>query len=574
MKKKLIILFTIVCVAISFSSIVVFADEAEQPDVEIVSELDEETEVDEAIQDEVTEETEEVETSEIRESNQITTTGGVEGFVTRCYQIALGRDPDELGLGDWCNKLYSGDACGVSVAFGFVYSPEFSNAGFDDRTYCTKMYNMLLGREPDSAGLEYWVTRLGNGENREEVFAGFANSVEFYDLCSSYGIAAGTYIKNIGMQRNADINSFVTTLYRLCLDRDGDMGGQAMWVSGLANGTITGAEAAHGFFFSNEYILKDYSASSFVSMLYNAFLNRDGNTEEISSWADEIAAGYSSREYVFDGFANSQEFKNLCVSYGIVSGKSEYGKVNLSGREHGSVDGFDYLYQLEDIIGNRYGITIHIADEVPSNVLSLCDMDPCYNYSVIKEALILIDKSYEVYPEGFFDQLTYGAVREFHVYISGSGDAAAFTNFTDTSRYRFICYDAYSITYYPETIDHEISHCIEQAVIFNNPGSLTEEAWSEFNPEGFKYRDSYGEITNYDEYADYFISDYSMTYIEEDRAELFETAMLYYWEYQGYAIDLPEPIENKMTYYFQAIRDTFDTTTWSAVEIWEEILYN
>lgn len=497
---------------------------------------------------------------------------GVDGFVQRCYEIALNRQPDPTGLSNWKNMLYLNQACGVSVAFGFVYSPEFQNAGFDNEVYVTKMYNLFLGREPDAGGKQYWIDKLNGGESREEIFAGFANSVEFYNLCNSYGIVSGTYIKGIGMERNANINGFVTRLYNLCLSRNGDMGGQSMWVSGLANGTITGAEVAHGFIFSKEFINLGYSNYDFVATLYKAFFDREGNISEITSWSIDISNNYSTKERVFDGFANSQEFTNICNSYGIVRGQSDYGKPRYaSNRDHGTLSGFEYLYELEDIIGAKYDVTIHIADEVPYRVLTMCDMDSCYDYDVIREALIAIDKAYSVYPDDFFKQFTYGRIKEFNIYISGSGDAAAFTNYSDYASERYICYDAYSITSYEGTIDHEISHCIEQVVLYNSD-SFDEDEWNAMNPEGFEYMNSYSGRSPYNGNEDYFVSEYSTTYVEEDRAELFETAMVYYWYYSGQEIDLPDPIEAKLSYYFNAIRETFDTSSWSIVEPWEEIL--
>ena len=561
MNKKFITLLATVLFVSSCMGMAVSADETEG--------IEASSEVETYVLEDSSEEPIQV-TEEIRADNNYV--AGVDGFVQRCYEIALNRQPDPAGLSNWKNMLLLNQACGVSVAFGFVYSPEFQNAGFDNEVYVTKMYNLFLGREPDAGGKQYWIDKLNGGESREEIFAGFANSVEFYNLCNSYGIVSGTYIKGIGMERNANINGFVTRLYNLCLFRNGDMGGQSMWVSGLANGTITGAEVAHGFIFSNEFINLGYSNYDFVATLYMAFFDREGSIDEITSWSIEINSKYSTKERVFDGFANSQEFTNICNSYGIVKGKSDYGKpCYATNRDHGNVDGFEYLYELEDTIGAKYDVTIYIADEVPYKVLNMCNMDACFDFNVIKKALIAIDEAYAVYPEGFFKQLTYGRVERFSIYISGSGDAAAFTNYSDYASERLICYDAYSITNYAGTIDHEISHCIDQVITYNND-LLDKENWNAMNPDGFEYMNSYSGRSPYNGNEDYFVSEYSTTYVEEDRAELFETAMVYYWYYSGQEIDLPVPIEAKLSYYFNAIRETFDTSSWSIVEPWEEIL--
>lgn len=253
-------------------------------------------------------------------------TEGVEGFVARCYQIALGREPDDEGIKGWSEQLRSGEACGVSVAFGFVYSPEFQTAGFDNATYVEKMYNMLLGRASDEEGKAYWVDALNNGADREEIFSGFANSQEFYNLCDSYGIFAGYYINAVGMERNASINGFVNRLYTICLGRHGDMAGQAGWVSQLASGATDGCTAAHGFIFSDEYMSKNATIDEYVTMLYNTFLGREPDKSGLESWVDSYFNGRSISK-IFDGFAKSDEFKNLCDKYGINPGHSNYGRI-------------------------------------------------------------------------------------------------------------------------------------------------------------------------------------------------------------------------------------------------------
>ena len=78
--------------------------------------------------------------------------GGVGGFVNRCYQVALGRAADPSGYADWTNQLTSGQSDGAYVAFGFVFSPEYTNSGKNNEAFVTDMYTLFLGRTPDPAG--------------------------------------------------------------------------------------------------------------------------------------------------------------------------------------------------------------------------------------------------------------------------------------------------------------------------------------------------------------------------------------------------------------------------------------
>lgn len=527
--------------------------------------LDAATITSDELADELTAETEDI--SILRDRGE-----GVDGFVTRCYEIALGREPDTEGLNSWVSQLMNREACGISVAFGFVYSQEFQDAGFDNSVYVEKMYNMLLGRASDDSGKAYWVNQLNNGTSREEIFAGFANSLEFYNLCNSYGIYAGYYISNIGMQRNSDINNFVYRLYNVCLGRDGDMFGQASWVQKLASGGVSGAQAAHGFFFSPEFIDQNYSAYDYVYLMYVAFFNRIGDDAGLLSWADELRNGYMSREQVFDGFANSPEFMTLCSEYGIERGDSNYGVQYDNGREHGNIAGFDHLYEMEDIIGDRYNVNIFIGDEVPTEVLDMCNMVDCCDYNYVKAALASLDDYLAFFPDGFFDKLIYNELTDFNIYLSGSGDAAGFTNQTDYGE-RIVCYDVQYVVDDCTTVTHEISHCIDQALLyesrFDEDIGFTESKWSRFNPLNFNYSNTYDHYS-IEGYEEYFISDYSASFATEDRAQLFEYAMLNYEYDIGYLYN--GPLRGKMEYYCKAIREYFDSTDWPEIMPWEYVL--
>lgn len=58
----------------------------------------------------------------VPESNRVITEDPIEQFVTRLYQVCLNREPDDAGLNDWVNRLSSGQASGVEVSYGFVFS--------------------------------------------------------------------------------------------------------------------------------------------------------------------------------------------------------------------------------------------------------------------------------------------------------------------------------------------------------------------------------------------------------------------------------------------------------------------
>ncbi|MCQ2533799.1 MAG: DUF4214 domain-containing protein [Clostridia bacterium] len=240
----------------------------------------------------------------------------VGSFVDRCYEVALGREADDAGFEYWLDALNSGKICGAQAGYGFIFSGEYINKNRTNEEFVTDLYSMYFGRTPDSAGFNYWVDQLNSGEDRENVFAGFANSQEFDNLCAKYGVVTGTYIVGIPNDQQGGVNSFVARLYQVCLNRLPDMGGQAGWVDKLIKGEVTGTTCAFGFVFSPEFIGKEPSNEEFVAYMYRAFFGREADEAGFNAWVDVLNGGGSYAD-VFKGFSGSAEFANLCASYGI-----------------------------------------------------------------------------------------------------------------------------------------------------------------------------------------------------------------------------------------------------------------
>lgn len=244
-------------------------------------------------------------------------------FVKRLYSICLGRQPDPNGYNDWTGRLNSSEITGAECAYGFIFSTEFQSLNVTDDKYVELMYNCFFGRGSDPAGKADWLSKMAGGLTRKQLFEGFANSVEFDDLCYTYGIARGTYSaisdSFTPTANRAKIEAFVTRLYSTCLGRNPDASGLADWTNRLASKTITGAEAAYGFFFSEEYRNKNRSNEDFVEDLYKCFLGRSSDEAGRTDWVNQLRTGCSDCT-IFNGFSQSVEYNDICSSYGIVRG--------------------------------------------------------------------------------------------------------------------------------------------------------------------------------------------------------------------------------------------------------------
>ena len=69
----------------------------------------------------------------------------------------------------------------------------------------------------------------------------------------------------------------------------------------------------------------------------------------------------------------------------------------------------------------------------------------------------------------------------------------------------------------------------------------------------------------------YFIDSYSQTYPTEDRARLFEYLMYNDTEEYSDYLALPH-LQDKLKFFFEAIRKGFDSSTWPEKTVWEEKL--
>ncbi len=246
--------------------------------------------------------------------------GTIDDFVERCYKVALDRGSDPEGFAYWKGLLTNGKMVGNTVAYGFIFSEEYTNKGKTNEEYVTDLYALFMGREPDADGYNYWLNKLSLGESRVNIFAGFANSEEFYLICKSYGISAGWYVVGYDKNQINNVNLFVERLYKICLGRIGDQGGQKNWVERLITKQITGAECARCFIQSPEYINNKLSDEDFVENLYLSMMGRASDSEGKINWVSALKNGTLTRDEVFAGFVNSQEFGNICNSYGIDKG--------------------------------------------------------------------------------------------------------------------------------------------------------------------------------------------------------------------------------------------------------------
>lgn len=221
--------------------------------------------------------------------------------VMRLYQAALDRLPDPVGRDGWTDSLAHGTAL-TSLAQSFLGSAEFQMryGAQDNASFVTRTYELALGREPDAPGLSFWLSRLDGGLTRAELLAGFSESNENRDRTDGV-LSQGLWDAD---RQVADL----ARLYQAALGRAPEADGLRFWDSQVDAG-MTVTQVAERFTTSDEFSIRFPNASDtdFVRLVYQNTLGRSADTAGEAFWLDHLAHDMTRGQLVA-GFAASNEF--------------------------------------------------------------------------------------------------------------------------------------------------------------------------------------------------------------------------------------------------------------------------
>src|SRR5262249_37027677 len=146
-------------------------------------------------------------------------------YVRALYQTVLGRAPETAGLLYYVQLLQTGTARSL-VAQAVWESPEHRGQEVD------QFYTTYLHRAADAAGRAYWVHALLGGASESDVARGFLTSAEY-------------------QQAHAGATAYLFGLYADVLGRTPDPGGLDYWQAGAQRG-MSPAQIADGFLGAGE----------------------------------------------------------------------------------------------------------------------------------------------------------------------------------------------------------------------------------------------------------------------------------------------------------------------------------
>lgn len=187
-------------------------------------------------------------------------------FVAAIYQQYVGRAPDLAGLDYWIGRMHDG-LTDEQVEAAFTSTPEYVQVhGASDVGWVSGMYQDVLGRAADQAGLQYWTSQLQAGVSRYQVALGLADSTEHEAIV-------------------------VGNDYQTLLGRSASPGEINYWVSRFEQGT-TNEQLLASFLASAEYFNNPAKGqgdrTAWIDSAFQDLYGRAPSSYETSEWLSEL----------------------------------------------------------------------------------------------------------------------------------------------------------------------------------------------------------------------------------------------------------------------------------------------
>jgi Domain of unknown function (DUF4214)/IPT/TIG domain/SdrD B-like domain/Invasin, domain 3 len=212
-------------------------------------------------------------------------------YVQALYRAILDRNADLGGLANWTGLLGNGTLSRLQVVQGIRNSVEHFTQEVTD------FYFTLLGRAPDSSGLQNWVQHLESGMREEQIAFYFLDSPEYLSQGDKH---------------------FVDAMYQSLLGRSFDTAGEANWLGQLGDdasgnptrpAVMTHEQVIAAFLYSTE------SETRLTEGYYEVFLQRTADAAGLNGWLGQLQQGAG---FLTTGqqFLSSDEFYNRAAQQG------------------------------------------------------------------------------------------------------------------------------------------------------------------------------------------------------------------------------------------------------------------
>lgn len=231
---------------------------------------------------------------------------GVAAQVIRLYDTVFQRQPDDIGLDFYVDRIEDQGTTLASVATDFLNSQEFQTAtgALSNAAFVDYVYEHALGRAPDEGGRAFYTNLLDSGASRSDLLISFSESGEHRAMTSD--------IVEKGFFNTDDSYQAVTLLYDSFAGRIPDGEGLSFYADKLKAGSLTIGQIANDFAGSAEFqqATKGMNNGELVDYMYENTLDRKPDDAGRAYYVDALDNGLSVGSLLLD-FSQSQEHYNM-----------------------------------------------------------------------------------------------------------------------------------------------------------------------------------------------------------------------------------------------------------------------
>ncbi len=209
------------------------------------------------------------------------------GEIYLIYDGLLGRAPDALGMEYWVSRAQAGESI-HDITAGFLSSQEFTSdygpyQQITAQAFVGDLYQNVLHRAAEPAGLQYWSGLITSGHSREEIADDIVISPEHVAQQQS-AFTAGIFVPDV-------TDTTIARLYYALLDRAPDYSGLQAWERSVGQGSSL-QTVAQSLINSSEYqgLHGSQTNQQFVDAMYTDVYGSPNPAAE-QTWLSSLSQG-------------------------------------------------------------------------------------------------------------------------------------------------------------------------------------------------------------------------------------------------------------------------------------------
>ena len=167
---------------------------------------------------------------------------------------------------------------------------EFASLSISSEDFITKNYNLLINREPDEDGFNYWMSQLGENSTKEQqlnLINQMAHSEEFIGKINEMGIVFKIYEEEkpvVVPEQLSDIDIFIRDAYEHILGRQYDQEGFNYWKGQLTSQDKGAIDLINQFISLDEFKARNLTDQQFIGAMYEVLFNRTADQDGLNYW--------------------------------------------------------------------------------------------------------------------------------------------------------------------------------------------------------------------------------------------------------------------------------------------------